>query len=97
MYAEGNPFEIPLHALIPVRMENLLPAAKNIGVTHITGGCFRLHPVEWTIGEAAGHLAAFCCEHHLLPAQAADQYLHEFQDLLIANGFQLHWNLPENQ
>ena len=97
MYAEGRPFEIPLHALIPVRMENLLPAAKNIGVTHITGGCFRLHPVEWTIGEAAGHLAAFCCEHHLLPSTAADHYLHEFQDLLIANGFQLHWNLPENQ
>ncbi|MBX3280693.1 MAG: FAD-dependent oxidoreductase [Acidobacteria bacterium] len=52
------PFQIPLGALIPVRMENLLPACKNIGTTHITNGCYRLHPVEWNIGEAAGALAA---------------------------------------
>ena len=32
------------------------PAAggKNIGTTHITNGGYRLHPVEWNIGEAAG-------------------------------------------
>jgi hypothetical protein len=48
------PFQIPLGALIPVRVENLLPACKNLGVTHITNGCYRLHPVEWNIGEAAG-------------------------------------------
>ena len=52
------PFQIPMGALIPQRIENLIPAAKNIGVTHITNGCFRLHPVEWNIGEAAGLLAA---------------------------------------
>jgi hypothetical protein len=45
-----------LGALIPIRMENLLPAAKNIGTTHITNGCYRMHPVEWNIGEAAGAL-----------------------------------------
>ena len=47
------PFQIPLGALIPVRIENLLPAAKNIGTTHVTNGCYRLHPVEWNVGEAA--------------------------------------------
>jgi hypothetical protein len=52
------PFQIPLGALIPRRVENLLPACKNIGTTHITNGCYRLHPVEWNIGEAAGSLAA---------------------------------------
>ena len=56
------PFQIPLGAMIPIRMENLLPAAKNIGVTHLTNGCYRLHPVEWNIGEAAGALAAHCLE-----------------------------------
>jgi hypothetical protein len=40
------PFEIPMGALIPQRVENLLAAAKNLGVTHITNGCYRLHPVE---------------------------------------------------
>ena len=52
------PFQIPLGALIPRRVENLLPACKNLGATHITNGCYRLHPVEWNIGEAAGLLAA---------------------------------------
>ena len=47
------PFQVPLGALIPRRVENLLPACKNLGTTHITNGCYRLHPVEWAIGEAA--------------------------------------------
>jgi len=54
----SRPFQIPLGALLPERVENLLPAAKNIGTTHITNGCYRLHPVEWNVGEAAGALAA---------------------------------------
>ena len=33
------PFQIPLGALIPRRIENLLPACKNPGTTHITNGC----------------------------------------------------------
>jgi hypothetical protein len=55
-------FQIPLGAFIqkPMKVKNLLPAAKNIGTTHITNGCYRLHPVEWNIGEAAGALAAYC-------------------------------------
>ena len=56
------PFQIPLGAMIPVRVENLLPGGKNLGVTHITNGAFRVHPVEWNVGEAAGILAAFCLE-----------------------------------
>src|SRR5206468_9538617 len=48
------PFQIPLGSLIPKRVENLLPACKNLGTTHITNGCYRLHPVEWNIGESAG-------------------------------------------
>lgn len=43
-------FQIPLGALLPVRMKNLLPVNKNIGTTHLTNGCYRLHPVEWSIG-----------------------------------------------
>ena len=44
--------------VLPRRVENLLPACKNLGVTHLTNGCYRLHPVEWNIGESAGMLAA---------------------------------------
>ncbi len=87
------PFQIPLGALLPVRMENLLPACKNLGVTHITNGCYRLHPVEWNIGEAAGSLAAFCLRKGLHPRQvrADPLLLEEFQHLLVAAGVELHW------
>lgn len=37
------PFQIPLGALIPIRVENLLAAGKNLSVTHITNGCCRMH------------------------------------------------------
>src|SRR5262249_45748707 len=63
------PFQIPLGALIPKRVENLLPACKNLGVTHITNGCYRLHPVEWNVGESAGALAAFCVKRKEPPRQ----------------------------
>jgi len=91
------PFQIPLGALLPVRIENLLPAAKNIGVTHITNGCYRLHPVEWNIGEAAGALAAFCLERKLSPRQVrADAgLLAAFQALLERTlGVVLAWPDP---
>ena len=91
LYEDAQPFEIPLNAMIPVRIRNLIPAAKNIGTTHLTGGCFRLHPVEWTVGEAAGYLASYCILHRMHPAAVADDSIRDFQDLLISKGFQLHW------
>lgn len=56
------PFQIPLGALIPRAVTNLVAGNKNIGTTHITNGAYRLHPVEWSIGEAAGALAVLCAE-----------------------------------
>lgn len=55
-----HPFEIPLGALIPTDTANLLAGGKNLGTTHVTNGCYRLHPVEWNTGEAAGLVAALC-------------------------------------
>ncbi len=90
------PFQIPLGALIPQQMENLLPACKNIGTTHITNGCYRLHPVEWNIGEAAGSLAANCLERKLSPRQIYrdETLLADFQQRLVRQGVELAW--PED-
>ena len=64
---DSFPFEIPLGALIPVRTDNLIPACKNIGTTRITSGAYRVHPVEWSIGEAAARwrqpAAGSICRH----------------------------------
>jgi hypothetical protein len=91
------PFQIPLGALIPIRVENLLPAAKNLGVTHITNGCYRLHPVEWNVGEAAGALASYCIRTGVPPrhVRSDPKHLAAFQHLLQSVlGVPLAWPYP---
>lgn len=89
------PFQIPLGALIPVRLENMLPACKNIGTTHVTNGCYRLHPVEWNIGEAAGALAAFCINKKYTPREVyrTATKRDDFQMDLRKLGIHLEWSL----
>ncbi|RIQ20395.1 FAD-dependent oxidoreductase [Jiangella rhizosphaerae] len=90
---ECRPFEIPLTALVPVRLANLLPAGKNIGTTHITNGAYRLHPVEWNIGESAGALAVQCLETGLRPQDVAlsNAETRTLQATLTELGVELHW------
>ena len=90
------PFQIPLGALIPVRVENLLPGGKNLGVTHITNGAFRLHPVEWNVGEAAGILAAFCLDRKVPPraVRRRPELTEAYQALLRREGVELSWPGP---
>ena len=87
------PFQVPLGALIPRRVENLLPACKNLGTTHITNGCYRLHPVEWAIGEAAGALAAYCLEQKESPrgVRNSTRRLTAFQSRLVTQGVEIAW------
>jgi hypothetical protein len=90
---DSSPFEIPLGSLLPQRVRNLLPAGKNIGTTHITNGCYRLHPVEWNVGEVAGLLAAHCLETGLTPhgVQQNDNQLEAFQTRLYGEGIEIRW------
>ncbi|HLT62418.1 MAG TPA: FAD-dependent oxidoreductase, partial [Microlunatus sp.] len=88
-----SPFQIPLGALLPQRLTNLIAAGKNLGTTHITNGCYRLHPVEWNVGEVAGLLAAHCLDARRSP----DQVRHDpaafadFHRLITAEGIETAW------
>ncbi len=88
------PFQIPLGALVPVRIENLLPAGKCLGVTHVTNGAFRVHHVEWGVGEAAGLLAAFCLDRSVSPraVRSRPALLADLQALLRSEGVELSWS-----
>lgn len=91
------PFQIPLGALIPADVDNLIAGNKNIGTTHITNGAYRLHPVEWSIGEAAGALAVYCAAHRLTPEAVRNtpDELADFRALLSDRlGIALAW--PES-
>eukprot|EP00130_Batrachochytrium_dendrobatidis_P008575 XP_006683450.1 hypothetical protein BATDEDRAFT_15147 [Batrachochytrium dendrobatidis JAM81] len=87
------PFHIPLGALIPKDADNLLAGCKNISTTHITNGCYRLHPTEWNIGEACGALVAFCLTNNTQPRTVRndEKLLAQFQDVLREDGFELEW------
>lgn len=90
---DSLPFQIPLGAIIPIRVENLIPGNKNIGTTHITNGCYRLHPVEWNIGEAAGSLVAFALNNKVTPraVHKSKQLLEDFQDMIRSQGIETRW------
>ncbi len=91
--AATRPFQIALGALVSVDTDNLIPACKNIGTTHITNGCYRLHPIEWNIGEAAGLLAASCLRLGVTPAElrADAARLLELQHQLVNRGVPIFW------
>jgi len=95
-YGETVPFQIPLGALVPVRVRNLLPACKNLGVTHLTNGCYRLHPVEWNIGEVAGHLAATSLATRRPPVAVFEdtRRTRDLQRTLADAGVRLTWPEP---
>lgn len=87
--AAVQPFELPLGAFIPAQADNLIPACKNISVTHLANACTRVHPVEWLCGEVAGLLA-----NQLLqdgwpdrPAQVA-----QFRQSLLNCGIPVAWS-----
>ncbi|MBV8726725.1 MAG: FAD-dependent oxidoreductase [Candidatus Eremiobacteraeota bacterium] len=86
-------FQIPLGALLPKQLDNFVAACKNIGATHLTSGAYRVHPVEWAIGEAAGVLAAFCATQNVTPKTVwndVDRRL-AYQYRLLARGVPIFW------
>jgi len=87
------PFQIPLGALLPVKTENLLPANKNIGTTHLTNGCYRLHPVEWSIGESVGLLVKYALEKKVKPREVREDssLLKGFQEFVRSQGIETEW------
>jgi hypothetical protein len=87
------PFQVPLGALLPKELNNLVAACKNIGTTHLTSGAYRVHPVEWAIGEAAGVLAAYCSDQNVAPGQVwgdAGRVM-AYQRRLLAHGAPIFW------
>jgi len=93
-FASGTkPFQLPLGALIPAKIQNLIAASKNIGTTHITNGAYRLHPIEWAIGEAAGRLAALAVKSGHTPRAIAENanLTTTIQLDLVRSGAPIYW------
>jgi hypothetical protein len=72
--ADGNPypFQIPLRAMIPQRIDNMLVTGKSIATSHIVAAAYRVHSFEWSSGAAAGNTAAFALEQNVYPYELVD-------------------------
>lgn len=89
-----KPIYIPLEALVPQEVDNLLIGGKSIAATHIVNGATRVHYGEWVIGGAAGATAGWLVtqEPDRLPADITQmQLIGQLQNHLISQGLRLQW------
>ncbi|MBI1370765.1 MAG: FAD-dependent oxidoreductase [Planctomycetes bacterium] len=86
-----GPFQIPLGCLIPIKIDGLLAAEKNISQSRLANGATRLQPSTMLTGQAAGTLAALAALRHepprFVPAVLVQQKLLEARDPLTRERF----------
>jgi len=70
---QAYPFQIPLRAMIPQKIDNMLVAGKSIAVSHTAAAAYRVHSFEWSAGVAAGVTAAFSLEKRIFPYELVDE------------------------
>lgn len=87
------PFSLPARSLIPMTADGLILSAKSIGTTHITNAAYRMHPVEWAIGEASGFLAVFAVWAGEEPRRIVESLplLRKLQGFVARNGIPIFW------
>ncbi len=66
------PAQIPLRAIIPQKIDNLLVAGKTMAASNIAAAAYRVHSFEWSSGAAAGTTAVFALEEGIFPYQLVD-------------------------
>jgi len=66
------PFQIPLRAMIPQEIDNLLVVGKSIATSHVAAAAYRVHSFEWSSGVAAGITADFALETGIKPYELVD-------------------------
>jgi FAD dependent oxidoreductase len=92
--AKVRPFCLPLGCFIAADCDNLIPASKNLSVTHLVNAATRVHPTEWLAGEVAGLLAHFAIVSKLPLAEIyqTPNHVSAFQRLLAHAGVPIEWN-----
>ena len=88
---QTRPFQVPASALVTDYCANYIAACKNIGVTHITNGAYRLHPIEWAIGTAAGAIARLAVKAKTAPLDFIASDLLALQMDLSTAGAPIFW------
>ncbi|MDJ1182828.1 FAD-dependent oxidoreductase [Roseofilum casamattae] len=71
-HGQAYPAQIPLRAMIPQKLDNLLVASKSIATSTIAAAAYRVHSFEWSVGAAAGHTIDFALRNQVMPYELVD-------------------------
>ncbi len=71
-HGQAYPAQIPLRALIPQRVDNMLVASKSIAASTIAAAAYRVHSFEWSVGAAAAHSIDFSLRNGVLPSELVE-------------------------
>ena len=71
-HGQAYPGQIPLRAMIPQNIDNLLVAGKTIATSNIAAAAYRVHSFEWSAGAAAGTTIDFVLDNKILPYELVD-------------------------
>lgn len=71
-HGHSYPAQIPLRAMIPQKIDNMLVAGKTMAASNIAAGAYRVHSFEWSIGAAAGTTASFALTKGIFPYELVD-------------------------
>ncbi|HEY9762818.1 MAG TPA: FAD-dependent oxidoreductase [Trichocoleus sp.] len=91
-----RPLQIPLEALVPQGVDNVLIGGKGLAVSHIANGLTRVHYGEWSVGAAAGTTAGWLLRYgrpaDLNPSQiVVTGQMPALQQFLIDQGLRFTW------
>ncbi len=91
-HGQAYPGQIPLRAMIPQGVDNLIIAGKTIATSNIAAAAYRVHSFEWSVGAAAGTTIDFALTNGIMPYELVDDLpsqepkLEQLQQQLNANG-----------
>ena len=71
-HGQAYPAQIPLRAMIPQRVDNMLVASKSIATSYSAAAAYRVHSFEWSVGAAAAHAIDFSLRNAVLPYELVE-------------------------
>ncbi|MBL1211489.1 FAD-dependent oxidoreductase, partial [Geminocystis sp. GBBB08] len=78
---QAYPFQIPLSAMIPQKIDNMLVTGKSIATSHIAAAAYRVHSFEWSSGAAAGTTASLALQKGILPYEFTEGFAFKNKNL----------------
>ncbi len=70
--SQTYPFQIPLRAMIPQKLDNLIIGGKSIATSQIAAAAYRVHSFEWSVGAAAAVAIDLSLKKGVMPYQFVD-------------------------